>query len=99
MIFLIGAILVIATVIFVGYPLLRPKKVSEQENDEHQELLAKRSALNLLIEELELDFEMGNISEEEYRRLDRKYREALGSLFEVARKPLTGHSAEDETKK
>ena len=72
MIFLIGAILVIATVIFIGYPLFKRNTARERQNDAYQELMAKRAALHSLIDELALDFKMGNISEKEHRELENK---------------------------
>ena len=67
------AILFAGAALFVGYPLFK----REETRYDTQSLQVNEPAVLSMIEELELDFEMGNISEEEYLRLDAQYRAEL----------------------
>lgn len=60
------AFIVIATLVFVGYPLVRPPSGARAFPRPQAEDLAQ---LRVRLAELELDFHLGRISEEEYRRL------------------------------
>ena len=71
MVFIVSAVLFFGAAIFVGYPLFGPKTEIHQWPD------SKQDAIRMKIKELELEFEMGNISNEDYRELDAKYRAEL----------------------
>ena len=71
MMYVISAILFIGAIAFVGYPFFMHKKEDISQSE------ANKSAIYSMIEELELDYEMGHISDEEYRELDSKYRAEL----------------------
>lgn len=74
MVLTVSIILLVIGIVFVAYPLFRSVKVRDKENEIGRE---SESHIKLILEELELDYEMGQISEEEYRELDAKYRAEL----------------------
>ena len=77
MIYVISAILLIIGILFVAYPLFRPSRSKVEESESIKQLYVKQSTVYSILEELELDYEMGHISDEEYRELDAKYRAEL----------------------
>ena len=83
MTFIIAFILVIATLAFVGYPLLSPRTARHERNRGHEYLIVEKAVTRSLVEELELDYEMGNISEEDYHALASRYGEKSGYLPEA----------------
>ena len=74
--YVVGVILFLGAVLFVGYPLYKVKPQRE-DSEKNQGFQANQASIGSMLEELELDFEMGNISEEDYRELDAKYRAEL----------------------
>lgn len=81
----VGVLLVIATLAIVVYPLARPVMVrgrrSDSEDDEPQ-----GDEVASLLEELELDCEIGNTPEEEYESLVEEY----------SRRPTRAAGSDDE---
>lgn len=71
MVYLVGTVLFIIAALFVGYPLFRPQRNQEAGTEQSD------ATFHSILEELELDYEMGNISEDEFRELDAKYRARL----------------------
>lgn len=86
MVTLIAIGLMIATVIFVAYPLFRPKFKGEglersSENRQLGALLSKKELAYLAIKELDFDYETGKLSQEDYRQLRDRYKgEAITTL-------------------
>ena len=76
MVIAISAILLIIGILFVGYPLRKSPTIKD-ENDMIEQLYVKHSSIKSILEELEMDHEMGHISDEEYQELDAKYRAEL----------------------
>ncbi len=76
MVYFVGSILFIVAARFVGYPLYKTES-RKVANVTSQDTQANRASIGSILEELELDFEMGNISKEDYQELDAKYRAEL----------------------
>ena len=72
MIWLLASLIVAAVLAYIAYPLLRPPQIREKEDGE-EELLSRKEALLGAIEELQFDYELGNLSAEERRELEQKY--------------------------
>ncbi|MDY6910825.1 MAG: hypothetical protein SVM79_00475 [Chloroflexota bacterium] len=71
MVFVVSAVLFLTAAIFVGYPLFRTEtEIPQRSHNRHETIRMK-------IKDLELEFEMGNISIEDYRELDAKYKAEL----------------------
>lgn len=77
MLILTTALLVIVTVFFVGYPLFRARARNANNDAKQNPVTDSQPRIRALLEELELDYRMGNISEEDYRELDARYRAEL----------------------
>ena len=80
MIYAVGAMLFLAGLLFIGYPLFKSGEAQDNGYQDRHRFASREAALRSLIEELELDFEMGVISEEDYRELDAKYRRELDDI-------------------
>ena len=72
---IIGILLVIG-ILFVAYPIFKPPRIKNEKETMNQ-IRVEQSAIHLILEELDIDREMGHISEEEYRELDARYRAEL----------------------
>lgn len=77
MVVAIIVILLIIGISFVAYPLLRSSRIKDTEGETIEQLHIKKSTIHSLLQELEMDHEMGHISDEEYHKLDAKYRAEL----------------------
>jgi len=71
-IWLLASLIVVAVVACVTYPLLRPPRIREEEEGE-EELLSRKEAILSAKEDLQFDYELGNLSAEERRELEQKY--------------------------
>ena len=76
MVYFLSLILFFGAVLFVGYPLYKSESKTE-DTKTNRATQVNQAIIRSMLEELELDFEMGNISEEDYRELDVKYRAQL----------------------
>lgn len=106
MVFWIALALAHLVVVFVAYPLRRPKPldslVEAAEDAQLGELYSKRDATYSAFEELKFDLESGSLSEEDYRDLETKYQsKAISILREIddlkkGTKGTEGTKADDE---
>jgi hypothetical protein len=82
----IGIILAILTALFVGYPLLqkRQQKVSFALNHRAQELEARKAEIYAAIRDIDFDYRMGKLSQEDYETLREQYKaEAIGMMKQI----------------
>jgi len=85
MTWLVASLIFLAVVAYVTYPLLRPPQRGREEEGE-EGLLSRKEALLSAIKELQFDYELGNLSPEEHRELEEKYKtRALSVLQELDR--------------
>lgn len=78
MVYVISILLFAIGVLFVGYPLFRSQTETSETDLYQLHLQAKKSGSSpSMLEELELDFLTGTISEEEYRELYAKHKAGL----------------------
>jgi len=91
---LVLSLLLMGTVLaYVAYPLVRTPR-REQEGEEGGELLGRRDATLGAIKELQFDYELGNLSPQEHRELEGKYRaKAMAILRELDQAPPQGAEA------
>ncbi len=83
MTWLLASLLFLAVLAYVANPLLRPPRQREKEEGEG-ELLSRKEALLSAIKELQFDYELGNLSPQEHRELEEKYKaRAMGVLREL----------------
>lgn len=86
MVEIIGIILAILTALFVGYPLLqkRRQKVSFALNHRAQELEARKAEIYAAIRDIDFDYRMGKLSQEDYETLREQYKtEAIGMMKQI----------------
>ena len=96
MIWLVASLLTIAVATYVTHPLLRPSQKREEEEGEG-ELLSRKEALLSAIKELQFDYELGNLSPEEHRELEEKYKARALSVLRELDRPSPGR--EDDVEK
>lgn len=92
---------------WVGYPLLKPRKFDSaaepNPEDSLGDLKIEKDEIYSAIKEMELDYKMGKLSEEDYLDLREKYRaKAVGSLKrmdELEEKGGPSEDVEDEIEK
>jgi hypothetical protein len=92
---IIGFLLAILTALFVGYPLFqkRQQKISFALNHRAQELEARKTEIYAAIRDLDFDYRMGKLSEEDYQMLRDQYKaEAIGMMKQIEQ-TATGKSA------
>lgn len=71
--------------VYVVWPLLQPGPAPVVvENDRLTDLVGRKDAVLTAIKELEFDYRMGKLSEEDYQRLDQRLRrQAIGLLQQI----------------
>lgn len=82
---LIALVLSLAALAYVVWPLLKPGPAPVLvEDDRLTELLGRKDAVMLAIKELEFDYHVGKLSEEDYQLYDgRLRRQAVGLLQQI----------------
>lgn len=81
---IVEALLVLAVLAAIGYPVLKKGSVAAEgpdEGDERHKLLSAKEAAFVAIKDLDYDYRTGKIDEEDYRELKAKYEsEAAATL-------------------
>jgi len=86
MVEIIGILLAIVTAVFVGYPLFQKQKtkVSFALNHRAQELEARKAEIYAAIRDIDFDYRMGKLSQEDYEALRNQYKtEAIGMMKQI----------------
>jgi hypothetical protein len=83
--FLIALVLSLAALAYVVWPLLKPGPAPViVEDDRLTELLGRKDAVMMAIKELEFDYHVGKLSEEDYQLYDQRLRrQAMGLLQQI----------------
>lgn len=84
-------LILVASITYMSQPLLRKRRQGPpargSSNGQLGELTARKESLISAIKELEFDYEMGKLSEEDFRELNDRYRaEALEVMERLARR-------------
>lgn len=73
---LFGSILLVLVVLgVVVYPVFRPRPAAAIVDDTASDLVARRDSLYSTLAELQMDYEMGNLSPADHQQLEEKYKE------------------------
>ncbi|MDZ7292612.1 MAG: zinc ribbon domain-containing protein [candidate division KSB1 bacterium] len=86
MVEIIGILLAILTAVFVGYPLFQKqqRKVSFAVNHRAQELEARKAEIYAAIRDIDFDYRMGKLSQEDYQALRDRYKaEAIDMMKQI----------------
>lgn len=82
LIFLWTVILIVAAVVYVAYPLWRGRPAAATgEDSQARELLAKKEATYSALKELEFDYALGNLTPQDHRELEEKYKDRAVSIL------------------
>lgn len=83
---IIGIFLALLTAVFIGYPLFqkRQEKISFALNHRAQELEARKAEIYAAIRDIDFDYRMGKLSQEDYEALREQYKtEAIGMMKQI----------------
>jgi len=84
---LIAILMLIISVVITVYPLFRNRAKEPEAVEAIDELLSRRDAIYSAIRELEMDYRMGKLLPEDYRRLRESYQaQAVSILQELDRR-------------
>jgi hypothetical protein len=82
----LGVLLALAVVAFIGYPLVKEQLPAEAEaelSEEAEELYRRKEATYSALKELEFDFKTGKLSETDYHELEERYRSEAVEVLEA----------------
>lgn len=86
-------------VLFLAWPIIKPRRSSQSDQEDRMELLAGKEEAYSALTDLEFDYQLGKISAEDYRELKEKYRfEALALLDRMEEGEELGELLEQEIK-
>jgi predicted RNA-binding Zn-ribbon protein involved in translation (DUF1610 family) len=87
MTFLVILLVMLAAFTVVGWPLVSSARAAGRESDEASplnDLISRQDAAYRAIKELDFEYQLGNLSESDYRGLRKRYRsEAAAALREL----------------
>ena len=92
MIEIIGILLTALTMLYISHPLWRKKKlkVSYELNHQAEDLQSRKEAIYAAIRDIEFDYKMGKLSEDDYHELHEQYKgEAIDIMKQVDRVTLS----------
>ena len=71
----IAVVLSLLAIAYIGYPFYqsRRKQISFELNHRAEELETRKSEIYSAIKDIELDYQMGKLSEENYQKLRNQY--------------------------
>jgi NADH pyrophosphatase NudC (nudix superfamily) len=94
---IIAALLSLLAVYFAVAPLLRPGRAAQLvEDDKLVELLGRKDATLRAIKDLEFDYHVGKMSEEDYQRHDQRLRRQAIGLIQQIEKVAPASASLDE---
>lgn len=97
---LVTVIIVLATMAFVAYPILKSRPQDEgAEDDTLEELLSQRDAAYTAIKELDFDYQAGGLSQEDVRQLEERYKQKAVSVLKQIDAYKEDNPLEDPTEK
>lgn len=76
MVDVVGILLILATALFVGYPLLQKssRRLSFSVNHQAEDLQARKEEIYAAIRDIDFDFRMGKLSQEDHAALREQYK-------------------------
>ena len=98
----IALLLTAIAFVFIAYPLLKQSwnpSTDSIEDDNLQELQSRRDTTYSMLKELEFDFQLGILSEDDYQELDTRYKQKAVSILKDLDNLDKGTDIEDELEK
>lgn len=97
---LVTVVIVMATMAFVAYPIIKSKpQYEETQDDTLDELLSQQDAAYTAIKELDFDYQTGSLSLEDVRQLEERYKQKAVSVLKQIDAYEEGSPAEKATAK
>ena len=82
MIFLLYLIMITATGFVIAYPLWKPQSAPAVAQPEpNNELLSQKEATYAALKELDFDYALGNLTQEDHRELEEKYKDKAVNIL------------------
>ncbi len=93
MVEIIGILLALLTIAFVAYPLLQKSqhKVSFAVNHQNEDLLARKNEIYAAVRDIDFDYRMGKLSEEDYASLREQYKQEAVKIMHALDR-MAGHT-------
>lgn len=97
---LVVLLLLCVVAFFVGYPLIKPEYDSDEDNmARNQKLKSEKDAVMTTLNEIEFDYQMGKLSDDDYEIMKNKYKlSALEILKEEEDQKLKNIKSTDSKK-
>lgn len=85
MVEIIGVVLILLTVLFVAYPLLQKSRhqVSFAINHQNEDLLARKNEIYTAVRDIDFDYRMGKLSDEDYQTLREQYKQEAVKIMQA----------------
>src|SRR5574341_2148201 len=81
--FILIAILIAGVIAFIAYPLFTPRREEDSPSPNAPEtLIAQRDSAYAAIRDLDFDFQLGKLSESDYRTLRERYKARAASVLQ-----------------
>lgn len=81
----LGITLTLLTILFVAYPLLQKsqRKLSFAANHQGEDLLARKNEIYAAVRDIDFDYRMGKLSEEDYNSLREQYKQEAVKVMQA----------------
>ncbi len=101
MIVVTAIVLTVLTFIFIAYPIFRQRSTSADSvyDEKLDELHTNRDTAYSMLKELEFDYHSGILSKDDYRELEKRYKQKAISILKEADKLEAGTDVDEEIEK
>jgi hypothetical protein len=85
MIEILGLTLALLTILFVAYPLLKKpqRKLGFAANHQGEDLVARKHEIYAAVRDIDFDYRMGKLSEEDYNSLREQYKQEAVKVMQA----------------
>ena len=92
MIEILGLALTLLTILFVAYPLLQKsqRKLGFAVNHQSEDLVARKNEIYAAVHDIDFDYHMGKLSEEDYNSLREQYKQEAVKVMQALDR-MSGH--------
>lgn len=80
---IVGICVAILAALFIGYPFFKPrnKEIAFELNHQAEDLLARKDEIYAAIKDIDFDYQMGKLSDDDYQTLRQQYKTDAISLL------------------
>lgn len=82
---ILGLTLTLLTILFVAYPLMQKsqRKLSFAANHQSEDLVARKNEIYAAVRDIDFDYRMGKLSEEDYNSLREQYKQEAVKVMQA----------------